>query len=111
MNKKVFLDLDGDRIEIENALIGGKMAQGAQEPFSVYAGPLDIGDIGLALLHIMRATIKITMDELHLPLQSSEEFMLFTLKTALQLERAKRSDLTTTRGMEAFIKKYKGNQY
>ena len=111
MDKKVLLLLDGEAIEIKNALIGARMENEDNTPFSVYAGTMDIGELGLSLLHIFRAVLKINTEEMDMPMNLAEDFVLFTLKEAVRLEKARRDDVTKNRSMEAFVKKYMDNQY
>jgi len=111
MDKKVMLVLDGEVIYIKNALIGARMEDNDHTPFSVYAGQMDIGEIGLSLLHILRAVLKINVDEMGLSMNLAEDFVLFTLKEAVKLENLRRDDVTKNRSVEAFVKKYMDNQY
>lgn len=105
------LVLDGEVIYIKNALIGARMEDKDHTPFSVYAGQMDIGELGLSLLHIFRAVLKINVEEMDMPSHSAEDFILFTLKEAVRLENARRDDVTKNRSVEAFVKKYMDNQY
>lgn len=111
MDKKVILLLDGEAIEIKNALIGARMENEDNTPFSVYAGSMDISELGLSLLHIFRAVLKINTEEFDMPMNLAEEFILFTLREAVVLENLRRDDLSKNRSIEAFVKKYKDNQY
>ena len=111
MDKKVMLVMDGEIIYIENALIGARMEDKDHTPFSVYAGQMDIGEIGLSLLQIFRAVLKINMDEMDMPMRTAEDFILFTLKEAVRLETERKDDVTKNRSIETFVKKYMDNQY
>jgi hypothetical protein len=111
MDKKVILLLDGEPVEIKNALIGARMEDNDHTPFSVYAGQLEISEVGLSLLHILRAVLKINTEEMGMSLDTSENFILFTLQEAVKLEKLRRNDVTKNRNVEAFIKKYMDNQY
>jgi hypothetical protein len=110
-NQKIILDLDGDKFEITNALIGARMVNSDNNPFSVYAGKMEIGEFGLSFLHIMRAVIKIGVEELGLSMSATKDFIDFTTKTAISLEKNRMFDFSKTNSMEDFVKKYMGNQF
>ncbi len=110
-NQKIILDLDGDKFEITNALIGARMVNSDNNPFSVYAGKMEIGEFGLSFLHIMRAVIKINIEELGLSFSAAKEFIDFTAQTAMTLEKNRMNDFSKTNSLDAFVKKYMDNQF
>lgn len=107
-NKKVFLEIGEERFEIHNALIGASMKPNGEEPFSIYAGKLDVSDIGLALLHVIRAAMKITREEYNTPLSVTKEFIEFTVKTAFDMESTNDfMDFVRSDSVQEFILKKK----
>ncbi len=111
MTKDVKLLIDGQRLEVHNALIGARMDDQHDTPFSLYAGNVDLQEVGVALLHIFRGVIKINREEHGLSWNDSKDFMLFTMRTALELERNSRNDYEFGYSMESLVKKFKDNQF
>ena len=111
MNKKTYLLIDNEQIEITNALIGARMVNRGETPFSVYSGNVDIAEVGVALLNTFRGVIKINQEEHGLTLEDSKDFILFTLREAFRLENERRNDFTKGYSMDSLVKKYLDTQF
>lgn len=111
MTKEVKLLIDGQMLEVHNALIGARMDDRDKTPFSLYAGNIDFTEVGVSLLHILRGVIKINREEHDLSPTDIKEFLLFTVKTALDLERERHNDYSFGYSMDSLVKKFKDNQF
>lgn len=72
----------------QSAIISGTVEEGEDErPISLYCGRRNIEDVGVNLLYTMRTALRICKRELKMPSDKIDEFMIFTLITAMQLEQ------------------------
>jgi hypothetical protein len=111
MTKDVKLLIDGQMLEVHNALIGARMNDRTDTPFSLYAGNIDLSEVGVSLLHVVRGVIKINREEHGLNPNDIKDFLLFTVRTALDLERDRHNDYSFGYSMESLVKKFKDNQF
>lgn len=86
------LQFEGQELKLENGFVGGFLADGSRCPMGMYAGNLDIGDMGVALLSTLRACIKMNVEEQGMSLEHAKAFIKFTLETALEIERENREE-------------------
>lgn len=87
--KKIIIKIEDYEYEMETALLGGIKSGDPQHPMGIYAGTLAIEDIGMALLHALRATLKISLDVHKMDIETAESFILFTVHEAVKRERAR----------------------
>jgi hypothetical protein len=86
IKKFVTVDLDGQIFKLETALVGGKIHGDPEYPIAFYAGKVTLEEIGMSLLHALRAVIKIHTDVHDFSLRQSEEFIIYCLEEALKRE-------------------------
>jgi hypothetical protein len=82
----VSVELDGTVYKLKTALVGGLLHDDPSYPMAFYAGKLALEEIGMSLLHALRAVIKIQVDVHEFTLEESEEFVLFCLAEAMSRE-------------------------
>jgi hypothetical protein len=88
MHKKhgVTIVFNNTEIFMESAMIGGVINEEKGEMMGVYCGHRDIGDLGVAVLQVMRGGLKTARDEFGLNLDAAVDFMTFTLGEAIRRE-------------------------
>jgi hypothetical protein len=86
--KGIWLEFDEERIFLETALIGGVLGDSTKFPMGMYGGTLQIEKIGVALLHSLRAIIRITREHHKMDITDSVEFICFCLNEAIEKEQA-----------------------
>jgi antitoxin component of RelBE/YafQ-DinJ toxin-antitoxin module len=102
----VTISLAGESFAIKNAFIGGREVDG-DNPIGMYSGVLDIAEMGLSLLSMFRAILRTTRQELGMPVDVAEDFILFCLSEALKKETAEEK----IQAVEDFVNKYFKNHY
>jgi hypothetical protein len=84
--KYVTINLDGQIFKLKTALVGGIIHGDPEYPMAFYAGKLALEEIGMSLLHALRAIIKIQLDVHQFTLPQTEEFIVFCLAEAIRRE-------------------------
>lgn len=99
-DEKVKLIAKGETYALDNVLIGGIIGNKdkAHEQMGVYSGEVSCENIGLSMLHALRAAIRLLHDELGLPMDEIFKLIKFTVETALKME-------TTKSDVEAMLEK------
>lgn len=82
------IELNGEPQHL-NMLLGGGINKD-DHPTAFYAGDFSPEKMGIALMHILRAVIKSQREVLEVPLERSEDFILFCLAEAMRRERIDR---------------------
>jgi len=83
MNERVIQVRCGDEIvELENALIAGKESDGLSTT-AMYMGRLNLDEIHSALYYANTGVIKILTEQLDIPLDNCDDFLLSALSEAL----------------------------
>jgi hypothetical protein len=77
--------LDDEIIFLENAFIGGRLENNAFMGF--YGGVLDLGEMGISLMSLLRGVVKALNEECNLTLNQAEKYIIFCLNEALQKEK------------------------
>lgn len=77
-----------EEIKAKNVFIGGFKDDGSEDIIACYGGVLDPAEMGLSLMHLHRATMRIMVNQLRMPLDKAEEFMLLCLAEAVRREEA-----------------------
>lgn len=97
-NKKEALTIkfEGETLKLRNGFVGGFLADELNCPMGMYAGNLDIGDMGVALLSTLRACIKMNVEEQGMNLGQARDFISFTLNRAIEIERENREEENKT---------------
>lgn len=72
-------------VELENALIAGKEADG-RSTTAMYMGRLDLDELHNALYYANTGVIKILTEQLEIPLENCDDFLLSALSEALVRE-------------------------
>jgi hypothetical protein len=72
-------------VELENALIAGKDADG-RSTTALYMGRLDLDELHNALFYANTGVIKILTEQLEIPLDNCDDFLLSALSEALTRE-------------------------
>ena len=85
--KGVTLFFDGEEVFLQTAIIGGVTGDAIECPMGMYAGKLQPEDVGLSLLHSLRAVIKITREHWGFNMSKTEDFIVFTLAEAIRREK------------------------
>lgn len=83
MNERVIRVRCADElIELESALIAGKEADG-RSTTAMYMGRLDLDELHNALFYVNTGVIKILTEQLDIPLDACDDFLLSALSEAL----------------------------
>lgn len=85
--KGITVHFDGEELFLQTAIIGGVTGDALECPMGMYAGKLLPEDVGLSLLHSLRAVIKITRDHWRMDMDKAEDFIIFTLAEAIRCEK------------------------
>src|SRR6476620_12615011 len=86
MDKPIKIEIAGESVELKSALIAGRTNDFYASPLSCYAGALDPDELHSALYFAHRAIIRILCDELNVPLDKIDGFLLSALTEALTKE-------------------------
>lgn len=101
MDKPIRLEIAGESVELKSALISGRTNDFYGSPLSCYAGSLEIEELHTALYFAHRAIIRILCDELEVPIEKIDDFLLSALSEALVKEQNNRmtgeSDLNVSK--------------
>jgi hypothetical protein len=86
--KEVALTLlfEGQKLELQSAFVGGWLADETDSPMGMYTGELDLEDTSIALMHMLRAVIKLYVDEHNLNYLQTKALLDFSVKEALERE-------------------------
>jgi len=86
MNERVIqVRCENELIELENALIAGKEADG-RSTTAMYMGRLNLDELHNALFYANTGVIKILTEQLDIPLDNCDDFLLSALSEALTRE-------------------------
>jgi hypothetical protein len=100
----------GDEIlHVENCFIGGRVVEdGATMGF--YGGILDIGEIGISLMCLLRGAIKTMNEECGLSLHQSEKLILMCLTEAFRKETEERRNDPMQKELYSIVNRFMDNQ-
>src|SRR4051812_27175769 len=73
-------------MHLENAFIGGRFVEEDMNPIAFYGGKVDIGEMAISLMNLLRGVIQITGQECGLTAQKREDFLLSCCAEALRRE-------------------------
>jgi hypothetical protein len=91
----------GDTFILKNVFIGGRNTKD-DSPMGVYSGVLDIAEMGISLLTMFRAILRTTREEMGMPTDTTEDFILFCLAEAMKRE----NEESKQQAIEEFVNKY-----
>lgn len=87
MNERVIrVTCEDELVELENALIAGKESDG-RSTTAMYMGRLNLDELHNALYYANTGVIKILTEQLDIPLDACDDFLLSALSEALIRER------------------------
>jgi hypothetical protein len=102
---------DGQEINLKSGFVGGWMADMKNTPMGMYAGNLSIVDTNIALVHLLRAVIKMNTEEQFMNYEQSkaliERAMLEAFK--IELENRDEDNKTLAQHNEIVLKMRKDN--
>lgn len=86
--KEVALTLlfEGQKLELKSGFVGGWLADETNSPMGMYTGELDLEDTSIALMHMLRAVIKLYADEHNLNYLQVKALLDLSVKEALERE-------------------------
>jgi hypothetical protein len=97
----------GDQIiHLENAFIGGRWVEEDMNPIGFYGGKIDIGEMAISLMNLLRGVIQITGQECHLSPEKREDFLISCVAEALRREEATTKDDM----IHSLVKRFMDNQ-
>lgn len=82
----VEIRFDDEVMRIENVFIGGRVDEGGSV-MGFYGGKLDLGEMGISLMCLLRGAIKAFHEECELSLHDSERIILCCLTEAFRREK------------------------
>jgi hypothetical protein len=79
---------EGQKLELSSAFVGGYLADETDSPMGMYTGndELNVGDTSIALIHLLRAVIKMSVTEQNLNYDQANALLLFAVKEAMKSE-------------------------
>lgn len=86
---KILVDFSGEIIEMENALIAGRLSENIHPkspPISLYGGGLNLSELHSALFYAHRTAIRLLVEELDVELEEVDTFLLSALTEAVTME-------------------------
>jgi hypothetical protein len=98
--------VDGQEINLKSGFVGGWMADMKNTPMGMYAGNLSITDTNIALVHLLRAVIKMNTEEQFMNYEQSKGLIeLATLEAfKIELENKVEDNITLDQHKEVVIK-------
>lgn len=82
----VEVNFQNDTLHFENIFIGGQLTGGHRDHVSFYSGELNLGEMGVTLMTLLRGVIRITGEECGLSASKAEDFISFCLAEAVKRE-------------------------
>jgi hypothetical protein len=106
------LIFDGQEINLKSGFVGGWMADLKDCPMGMYAGNLSIVDTNIALVHLLRAVIKMNTEEQFMNYEQSKALIERATKEAFKIEKenAPNQNVSLDQHNEIVLKMRKDNQ-
>lgn len=82
----VKITLGTEKFVLKSALIGGTMDNFLGTPASMYGGAIDLDELHTALYYANRAVLQILVNELNIPLDKTDGFLVSAMSEALVKE-------------------------
>lgn len=77
---------EGQKLELRSGFVGGWLADQTNSPMGMYTGINSIDESSVALLHLLRAVIKMYVDEHNMSYKQIETVLKLSVKEALNTE-------------------------
>lgn len=77
---------EGQKLELRSAFVGGWLADETDSPMGMYTGINSLDESSVALLHMLRAVIKVYVDEHKMSYKQVETILKLSIKEALNRE-------------------------
>lgn len=97
---------DDQTIHLENAFIGGRWVEEDMNPIGFYGGKIDIGEMAISLMNLLRGVIQITGQECGLSAEKREDFLISCCAEALRREE----ETTKEEAIHSLVKRFMDNQ-
>lgn len=95
----------GEKFVLKNAFVGGRNVAD-ENPIGVYSGVIDIAEMGISLLSTFRAILRTTREEMGIPTNVAEDFIIFTLAEAIKQETEEEKIEAVEEFVNKFFKKH-----
>lgn len=96
----------GNVMHLENVFIGGRWVEEGKSPVGFYGGEINIGEMGISLMNLLRGVIQITSEECGLTPDKCEDFIVSCVAEAIRREEADRRDEV----LEGLVRRFMDNQ-
>jgi hypothetical protein len=107
-NSTIEIRFDDEIIPVENAFVGGRMTDGGAMGF--YGGVLDIGEMGVSLMCLLRGAIKTFYEECDLTFEQSEKIILCCLTEAFRKEELEKRNNPIEKELYSIVSRFMDNQ-
>ena len=82
----ITISFEDKEFKMTNAFIGGSLDDARKTPIGMFTGSVDIGDMGVALLTVIRTVLQTTTTEIGMSLEQSADFVVVCLAEAMKRE-------------------------
>jgi hypothetical protein len=106
----VEIRFDDEIIHITNAFIGGQISEEDGSVMGFYGGSLDVGEMGISLMCLLRGAIKAFHEECELSLEECEKLILVCLTEAFHREAQEKSKEAMQRELYKVVNRFMKNQ-
>ena len=101
---------DGQKLELKSGFIGGIMNDFTEAPVGMYSGKMDVGSVNLQLMTLLRAVIKLNVEDYNLSYDQAQKFIDLAVKEAMKHEKENKNIDNATLDMhETVIKMRRDN--
>jgi len=104
--EKLTLLFEKQELVLKSGFVGGLLADKTGAPMGMYLGNLGIENTNLALVHLLRAVIKLNVEEQNMNIKQSEAFIKVALNEAVKREAANKNidNVTLKQQQEILLK-------
>jgi hypothetical protein len=106
----VEIRFDNEIIPIENVFIGGRIEGENGSVMGFYGGSLDVGEMGISLMCLLRGAIKAFNEECELSLEESEKLILICLQEAFHREAQEKTKESMEKELYKVVNRFMKNQ-
>jgi hypothetical protein len=108
-NSTIEIRFDNEVISVENAFVGGRMAE-CGGTMGFYGGILDIGEMGVSLMCLLRGAIKTMHEECGLSFHQAEKIILCCLTEAFRKETEEKQNESIQKELHSIVSRFMDNQ-
>jgi hypothetical protein len=103
--------VDGQEINLKSGFASGWMADMENTPMGMYAGNLSVTDTNIALIHLLRAVIKMNTEEQFMNYEQSKALIEMATREAfrIELENEEEQNVSLDKHNEIVLKMRKDN--